>query len=32
MKRTLSMLIKLSWSEEEITRRIDRMRRVLISD
>ncbi|MDZ7700281.1 MAG: DegT/DnrJ/EryC1/StrS family aminotransferase [Deltaproteobacteria bacterium] len=30
MKRAVSMLIKLSWSEEEIARRIDRMREILI--
>ena len=29
MKRVISMLIKLSWSKEEITRRIDRMRSIL---
>lgn len=29
MKRTLSMLIKLSWTEAEIAERIDRMRKVL---
>lgn len=29
MKRTLSMLIKLSWTEAEIRERIDRMRKVL---
>ncbi|MGM0427209.1 MAG: DegT/DnrJ/EryC1/StrS family aminotransferase [Thermodesulfobacteriota bacterium] len=29
MKRTLSMLIKLSWTEAEIAQRIDRMRNVL---